>query len=110
MADTRARIVLTTADTKELADRIAGGLVERRVAACVSVVAGVTSTYRWKGELCVDAEFLLVIKTTEDRFDSMCTALRELHSYEQPEILALPVCAGDREYLAWLDEAIGDSD
>jgi periplasmic divalent cation tolerance protein len=110
MADMRDgfRVVLTTADSAELAERLAHGLVERRLAACVNIVGPVRSVYRWKGEIVSDDERLLLIKTASEQFEALREALRELHTYEVPEILALAVEAGDRPYLDWLAGCLGD--
>ena len=110
MADTGDgfRVVLTTADSAELADRLARGLVERRLAACVNIVGPVRSVYRWKGEIVSDDERLLLIKTDSEHFEALREAIRELHLYEVPEILALAVTAGDRPYLDWLADCLAD--
>jgi periplasmic divalent cation tolerance protein len=89
------RLVLTTADSAELADRLARALVERRLAACVNIVEPVRSVYRWKGEIVSDEERLLLIKTRVDRLEPVRKAIRELHSYDVPEVLALAVDDGD---------------
>ncbi len=99
-------VVLTTAGSEEVARRIARALVERRLAACVNVVPSVRSLYRWKGEVTEDEELLLVIKTAEDLFPSVRAAIRELHSYELPEAILLPIRDGDPGYLAWLEESL----
>jgi periplasmic divalent cation tolerance protein len=98
-------IALSTVATALDAERIATVLVERGLAACVNVVPGVTSIYRWKGAVERDLELLLVIKTRADRFEALREALVSLHPYEVPELIALPVEAGHLPYLAWLDEA-----
>jgi periplasmic divalent cation tolerance protein len=100
------RVVLTTADSPELAERLARELVERRLAACVNVVGPVLSIYRWKGEIVSDEERLLLIKTRSDRLDGVRRAIRELHTYDVPELLALPVEDGDRPYLDWLSSCL----
>ena len=97
-----AIIVLTTAGSDEQADSVASTLVEEKLAACVNVIGGVKSVYRWKGEIEKDNERLLVIKTTADLFDAVRRRIRELHSYELPEVIAVPISAGDPDYLAWL--------
>ena len=100
-------LVLSTVAQAEDAERIARALVERRVAACVNVVPGLTSFYRWKGALQRDDERLLLIKTRRDAFAALEQALRALHPYEVPEIVALPLEAGSAAYLAWIDENVG---
>jgi len=99
---TGARVVLVTAPTGEPAAAIASRLVEERLAACVNVVAGVRSIYRWEGRVCDDREDLLVIKTGADRLEALTARLKEIHPYEVPEVLALPVEAGAQAYLDWL--------
>jgi periplasmic divalent cation tolerance protein len=98
-------VVLSTAGSAADAERIAQALVERRLAACVNVVPGVVSVYRWKGAVERDAEHLLVIKTLRSRFEALCEAIVALHPYAVPEVVALPVEAGHAPYLAWLDQA-----
>ena len=88
------------------AERIARVLVERRLAACVNVVPGVVSLYRWKGEVRRDEELLLVIKTREERLPAMREALVALHPYEVPELVALAIESGHPPYLDWLDESV----
>jgi periplasmic divalent cation tolerance protein len=99
-------VVLSTVGSEEEASRIARTLVERRLAACVNVVPGVSSTYRWQGAVRTDAEWLLVVKTRADRFGEVRDAIRELHSYEVPEIVMLDIADGDRDYLTWIDASL----
>jgi periplasmic divalent cation tolerance protein len=99
-------IVLCTAGSDAEAGAIALALVERRLAACVNVVPGVSSTYRWEGAVRTDGEWLLIVKTRSDRFDDVRNAIRELHSYELPEILMLDIARGDDAYLAWITASL----
>jgi periplasmic divalent cation tolerance protein len=99
-------VVLCTVGSVEDAERIAGALVDRGLAACVNVLPGVTSFYRWKGETARDSEWLLVMKTTAGRFEALREALVELHPYEVPEIIALPIERGHAPYLEWIDESV----
>ena len=101
-----ASIVLSTAGSPEEAARISHALVERRLAACVNRVPGVTSVYRWQGAIEESAEVLLIIKTAAEKLPELEAALRELHSYEVPEFLVLQVAAGSRSYLDWLLTAV----
>jgi len=101
-----AVVVLSTVGTAEDASRIARALVERRLAACVNVVPGVRSVYRWQGRVEEDDERLLVIKTRRERFEALREALLALHPYELPEAIVLPIEAGHAPYLAWLDESV----
>ncbi len=95
-------VILSTTDSPELAQKIAAALVEAGEAACVSIVPGIRSVYRWKGTLCDEGELLLLIKTTSSCFESVRSTIRRLHTYQVPEIIALPVGDGDAEYLHWL--------
>jgi periplasmic divalent cation tolerance protein len=106
----RALVVLTTCATPDEAKRLAAALVERRLAACVNTLGGVSSTYRWQGAVQQEQESLLVIKTTEVRFAALEQAIRELSSYELPEVLAIPVQTGSVRYLDWLSAAVTDGE
>ena len=100
-------LVLSTVGTAADADRIAGRLVEQRLAACVNVVPGVMSVYRWKGAVQRDTERLLVIKTTAARVDELRRELVGMHPYELPEMIVLPVGDGHGPYLDWIRENVG---
>jgi periplasmic divalent cation tolerance protein len=95
-------VVLSAVGGTDDAERIARSLVESGLAACVNLVPGVVSFYRWKGKLERDAEVLLVIKTTGERFEDLKAALLAQHPYELPEVVALPISAGHEPYLDWL--------
>jgi periplasmic divalent cation tolerance protein len=99
-----AVVVLTTAPDDEVAARVARALVEGGHAACVNIVPGVRSIYRWKGAVHDDQERLLVVKTTAARADAALAALRAAHPYECPEGVVLPVAGGLPAYLAWIAE------
>ena len=99
---TNSRIVLTTVGLKEVADRLARELVERRLAACVNIVGPIRSVYRWRGKIENEQEFLLLIKTTAERAGELRSAVKALHTYELPEYIEIAVNAGSEEYLAWL--------
>jgi periplasmic divalent cation tolerance protein len=99
-------VAFSTVGKAEDAERIARALVERRLAACVNVLPGVVSVYRWKGELCRDQELLLIMKTRTERLPALREALVALHPYELPELVALPIESGHPPYLAWLDEGV----
>jgi periplasmic divalent cation tolerance protein len=103
----RFAIVLTTAGSEEQANTLAQELVERRLAACVNILPQVASVYRWKGKIWRDEEKLLVIKTLEENFAAVREAIRELHSYELPEALLLPIADADPGIAAWIRECLG---
>lgn len=100
------RVVLTTAGSRDEARRIAEALVDRKLAACVNIVPGVLSIYRWEGKRDEADEWLLLIKTTAAAFDRVRDAIKEMHSYELPECLCLPVEGGSEEYLKWLEDSV----
>jgi len=100
-------LVLVTCGSRKEARKIAHALVGQRLAACVSEIGvPVASTYRWKGKVESAKEFLLLIKTTKKRFEAVRDAVRKLHSYEVPEVIALPIAAGLRAYLNWIAESV----
>ncbi|MGH8114179.1 MAG: divalent-cation tolerance protein CutA [Rhodanobacteraceae bacterium] len=99
---TKPVLVLVPCPDPETAIRIAHELVEQRLAACVSRLPGVASTYRWQGKILDDAEVLLLIKTTHERFDAVRARLLELHPYEVPEVIALDIADGHAPYLDWI--------
>ncbi len=96
------RVVLVTAPDAEVAERLARGLVEERLAACVNLIPGIRSFYRWEGAVRDDAEVLLVVKTRTDRLEALASRVQELHPYELPEILGLPIIGGSQAYLDWI--------
>jgi periplasmic divalent cation tolerance protein len=96
-------VVLCTCGSPEEAEKIARELVSQRLAACVSIVAGVRSLYQWKGAVEDSQETLLLIKSARELFPRLKTELSRLHSFEVPEIVALPVVDGAEPYLAWMD-------
>jgi periplasmic divalent cation tolerance protein len=102
-------VVLCTIGSAEEAERVARAVVERGLAACVNVVPGVVSFYRWKGEIARDAEWLMVMKTTAARFEPLRQALVDLHPYDVPEIIGLPIERGHAPYLEWIEESVGAS-
>ncbi|MGQ9511353.1 MAG: divalent-cation tolerance protein CutA [Thermaceae bacterium] len=100
-------VVLITVPTEEKAKEIARALVEENLAACVNIVPGLTSIYRWKGEVVEDKELLLLVKTTTHRFPALRERVLALHPYTVPEIIALPIVEGHKDYLDWLRENTG---
>ena len=102
-----AVLVLITAPA-EVAPQLARQLVESRLAACVNLLPGVRSVYRWQGEVCEDAETLLLAKTAEDRFDELRQAVLHQHPYELPEIVAVKLDDSHPPYLQWLLSQVSD--
>lgn len=101
-------IVLTTAGSDEQGETIARALVDRRLAACVNMIGQNCSVFRWKDQVVREEEKLLLIKTTARRFEQVRQAIHELHTYETPEVVALPIQDGDADYLAWLTDNVTD--
>ena len=102
----QAIVVVTTVGTEDEANRLAREIVSRRHAACVNIVPVARSVYRWKGKVCEDSEFLLVIKSAAEEYPAIEVAIRELHSYELPEILAFRVSDGEPSFLNWIAESV----
>jgi periplasmic divalent cation tolerance protein len=98
--------VITATETKSDAQAIARTVVEKRLAACVQVIGPITSTYWWQGEIETAEEWLCLIKSRRDLYEALEEAIREVHPYDVPEILAVPVVAGGRDYLDWLDREL----
>jgi len=100
-------VVYITASSQEEADTLIRGLVEARLAFCVNSIPGVKSTYFWDGQLCVDDELLLIVKTRADRFDELEKWVVAHHSYDVPEVIALPIVKGSKPYLKGIDDWAG---
>lgn len=96
-------VALVTASSEEEAKKIARVLVEKKLAACVNIIKGVQSVFRWKGKLSEENEVLLIIKTKSKHFKNLEDEVKKLHSYDVPEIIALPIVTGSKDYLFWLD-------
>ena len=101
-----AIVVLMTAANGEEAARLADLLIGAHLAACVQILPEMESVYRWEGKIERQAEILILAKTTRSKFEELEREVRALHSYETPEIIALPVVAGSASYLAWLSDAV----
>ncbi|MDY7041106.1 MAG: divalent-cation tolerance protein CutA [Chloroflexota bacterium] len=99
-------VVFVTAKNQQEAQQIANALVNERLAACVNVVPAVWSVYRWAGQVEEDQETLLIVKSRRAVLDRLIERVHALHSYDVPEIIALPLVAGDETYLRWLDEQV----
>ena len=102
----KAMLMITTVGDEEQGNLIARELVGRRHAACVNMVSGVKSFYRWQGKICHDGEFLLIIKTMESEFDAVTETIQELHSYDLPEILAFEIIQGEPGFLDWIASSL----
>jgi periplasmic divalent cation tolerance protein len=103
-------VILSACDSEEQAARLARHLIDARLAACVNIVPGARSIYRWKGTIEDAAEWLLIIKSRRDLFSSIRAELAKMHSYEVPELLAMPVVEGSENYLAWMDRELVPED
>lgn len=101
----QALVVLVTASSVDEARQIAQGLLDSRLAACVNVVP-VESLFRWEGAIQQEAEALMIIKTRAGAFDRLAQAIKAAHSYDVPEIIALPIAAGSAEYLKWIEDEV----
>lgn len=106
--NSQAVFVQTTVSERADAERIAASLVAQRLAACVKILGPVESTYRWKGKIESSQEWQCTIKTLLDRYADVEQAIRALHSYDEPEIVALPIVAGSESYLQWIADSVGD--
>jgi periplasmic divalent cation tolerance protein len=104
--DKNQLVIFSTAPDPKSAEILAATLVEEHLAACVNLVPGLTSIYRWQGSVHREPECLLIIKTTATHFEALRSRLRTLHPYEVPEIIGLPISHGDPAYLQWLTENI----
>ena len=100
-------LVLTTTGSKDEARKIGRALVERRLAACVNVVAPVHSIYRWEGKIEEAEEWLLLAKTTRAAFERVREAILDLHSYEVPECISVSIDDGSAGYLGWISQSVG---
>jgi periplasmic divalent cation tolerance protein len=103
-------VVLITTGSLEEGREIARALVEERLAACVNIVSPIQSVYRWEGKVHDDQEVLLIAKTATAMLEDLAARVKQLHSYELPEIIALPIVAGAKDYLRWIDVETGPSD
>lgn len=98
-------IFVTTANNEE-AGKISRALVENKLAACVNIISGVKSVFWWEGKLDSAEESLLMIKSKKSKLARIIKLVKSLHSYEVPEIIALPIISGDKRYLGWIDESL----
>lgn len=98
-------VVLVTCPSQKVGEKLAHALVQERLAACVNVIPGLTSIYRWEGKICRDAEALLVIKTRRTRLPALTRRVKALHPYSVPEVIALPLAGGSASYLSWVHDS-----
>jgi len=105
---TNAVVGLVTCSSRTEARKVAKAVLKKKLAACVNIVGGLESHYWWRGKLETARECLLLIKTTRARVGGVTSAVKAAHSYEVPEVIFLPVVAGERNYLNWLGESVGD--
>ena len=101
-----ARIVFVTAPSRKVAERLAKGILSKKLAACVNLIPGLRSFYWWKGKVASDPEVLLLIKTASTRLEALRRWVRTHHPYDLPEFLALPVSDGDPAYLKWIQDSL----
>ena len=97
-------VVLVTASSKEEANKIAQGLLQDKLAACVNIIEGIDSRFWWQGKIDSTQEVLLVIKTRKTLFNKLAKKVKSLHSYTVPEIIALPIISGNKTYLDWIND------
>lgn len=102
LADSGQLVGFVTCPSREVAEALAQELVESEAVACVNILGGVTSVYRWQGEVCKDQEYLLVVKTDRTRTSRVTQKLAQIHPYEEPELIFLPIESGSQSYLAWM--------
>lgn len=100
-------VVFITAPKEDEAAKIAQALVEARLAGCVNIVRDIRSVYRWQDKIEDDTEVLMIAKTQRHLFESLMRKVRELHNYEVPEIIAIPIVEGSEDYLKWLKDVTG---
>ncbi len=101
------RVVMITAGSAEESQKLSRGLVEEKLAYCVNTLPGITSTYFWDGKICEDAEFLLIVKTRAEKLDALKDWVQKHHSYDVPEVIALPILEGLPAYLKCIDDWVG---
>ncbi len=99
-------IIFITAASKKEAENIAGILVEEKLAACCNIIDSVSSIFRWEGKICNEDELLLIVKRSSELFNEIVKKVKEIHSYDVPEIIALPIIDGSDDYLKWIDDEI----
>ena len=106
MKESAYLVILITTDTADEANQIAEDLVKQRKAGCVNIVPGVSSLFWWQGKLDSVEEYLLVAKTKASQLDELVNLVKEIHSYDIPEIIALPIVGGNQDYLEWISKEV----
>ena len=106
MSNASCQLILCTCPTSAIAEQLASLLIDQRLAACINIVPGLTSIYRWQGKVEKDTEVLLLIKTTQDRYAAVANAIQQHHPYELPEIIAVTVDEGSPDYLRWITSSM----
>lgn len=99
-------VIFVTASTEEEAKKIESTLLDQRKAACVNIILGIKSSFWWKGEIETAQEVLLVIKTKTSKLNEIIRIVKEIHSYETPEVIALPIIGGNEDYLRWIGKEV----
>ncbi|MEW6108021.1 MAG: divalent-cation tolerance protein CutA [Nitrospirota bacterium] len=97
-------VVFITSSNEQEAEKIAKAVIESRLAACVNIIKNVRSIYRWQGRIEDDNEALMIVKTRSDLFEELLNAVKGLHSYSVPEVIAMPIIEGSGDYLKWLEK------
>lgn len=98
--------MLCTCPSMGVAEQVAGQIVDKQLAACVNIIPGVKSVYRWEGKIAQDDEIMLMIKATSACFETLCEAIREIHPYELPEVIGVSIEHGHEAYLNWIEESV----
>ncbi|MCU0652518.1 MAG: divalent-cation tolerance protein CutA [Candidatus Omnitrophica bacterium] len=99
-------VILVTASSKVEAEKIAKALLKNKCAACVNIITGIKSLFRWQGKIDAAKEILLVIKSKKSKLPKIIKLVKSMHSYEVPEIIALPVIGGEKKYLRWINDSV----
>lgn len=102
----KTRLIYVTAPAREAAEKIATAVVTERLAACANIFGGMTSVFHWEGKLCRENEAALILKTTEEKTTALIARIKELHSYDCPCIVALPIEDGNTEFLNWVRQEV----
>ncbi|MGK7958531.1 MAG: divalent-cation tolerance protein CutA [Crocosphaera sp.] len=99
-------VVMTTTSTKENANQIAQTLLAKKLAGCIQIIGPITSHYYWQDELCQDEEWICLIKSSQDNYQTIESTMQDIHPYEVPEIISLPIVEGSKGYLSWLHQQL----